>query len=95
MPGENLQKLSGGELKQLRLIVRQVYAREAGLTEQQAKDSWTNRECDKLIDSLLPGTVEKLKEMGESRGFLSKKKFFLPSKILNQSGSPFQVEDTD
>lgn len=93
MPGENLHKLNKSELAQLRLIVRQVYAREQGLTEAQAKHAWTNRECDKLIDSLLPGTVEKLKEMGEARGFLAKKKFFLPSKIVAANGKPILRED--
>jgi hypothetical protein len=93
VPGENLQKLNKSELSQLRLIVRQVYAREQGLSEEEAKVGWDDRECDKLIDSLLPGTVEKLKEMGEARGFLSKKKFFLPGKIVNQNGSPFLKED--
>ena len=93
MPGENLQKLSKSELKQLRNIVRKVYAREQGLTIQQVKHFYTNRECDKLIDSLLPSTVETLKEMGEARGFLAKKKFFLPSKIVNQNGSAILRED--
>lgn len=95
MPGENLQKLSKSELEQLRGIVRKVYAKEDGFTDQQIREIWTDRECDKLIDSLLPGTVEKLKEMGESRGFLSQKKFFLPGKIVNQNGSPILREDDD
>lgn len=93
MPGENLQKLNKSELAQLRGIVRKVYAQEQGMKIEEIAEVWTDRECDKLIDSLLPGTVEKLKEMGESRGFLSKKKFFLPGKILNQNGSPFLKED--
>jgi hypothetical protein len=93
MPGENLHKLSKSELDQLRGIVRKVYAKEQGMTEAQCKEFYTDRECDKLIDSLLPGTVEKLKEMGESRGFLSNKKFFMPSKIINQNGSPILRED--
>lgn len=93
MPGENLQKLNKSELSVLRGIVRKVYAAEHGMSIEDIKVSWTDRECDKLIDSLLPGTVEKLKEMGESRGFLSKKKFFLPSKIVAANGSPILRED--
>lgn len=93
MPGENLHKLSKSELDQLRGIVRKVYGREEGLTEAQCKAYFTDRECDKLIDSLLPDTVEKLKEMGEARGFLSKKRFFLPSKIVAQNGKPILRED--
>ena len=93
MPGENLQKLNQSELAQLRGIVRKVYAQEQGMKIEEIKEVWTDRECDKLIDSLLPDTVEKLKEMGESRGFLSKKKFFLPSKIVAANGSPILKED--
>lgn len=93
MPGENLQKLSKSELEQLRGIVRKVYAKEQGLSVEQVKHFYTDRECDKLIDSLLPGTVEKLKEMGEARGFLSSKKFFLPSKIEGINGKPLLRED--
>ena len=94
MPGENLQKLSKSELDQLRGIVRKVYAKEQGMTEAQVKQFYTDYECDKLIDSLLPSTVEKLKEMGEARGFLTKKKFFLPSKIVNSiNGKPILRED--
>jgi hypothetical protein len=95
MPGENLHKLNKGELNQLRDIVRKVYAREEGATLEDVKHFWTNRECDKLIDSLLPSTVETLKEMGEARGFLAKKKFFLPSKILNMNGKNIIREDVD
>ena len=95
MPGQNLHKLSKSELKQLRQIVRKVYGREEGLTEAQCKQFMTNRECDKLIDSLLPSTVESLHEMGEARGFLSKKKFFLPSKIVAMNGSNLMREDPD
>jgi len=93
MPGENLQKLSKPELQQLRDIVRRVYGREEGLSEEACKQFLTDRECDKLIDSLLPKTVEKLKEMGEARGFLSKKKFFLPTRIVDRNGHSFQKED--
>jgi hypothetical protein len=93
MPGENLHKFSKSELKQLRDIVRQVYAREEGMTIEQTKAFFTDYECDKLIDSLLPSTVETLKEMGEARGFLSKKRFFLPSKIVAQNGKPIFRED--
>lgn len=93
MPGENLHKLSKSELDQLRGIVRKVYGREEGLTKKQCEAYFTDYECDKLIDSLLPSTVETLKEMGESRGFISKKRFFLPSKILGQNGKPLLRED--
>lgn len=95
MPGQNLQKLSKSELSQLRQIVRRVFGREEGLTEAQCKFAWTDRECDKLIDSLLPSTVERLHEMGEARGFLSKKKFFLPSKIVSMNGKELMREDPD
>ena len=94
MPGENLHKLSKSELKQLRAIVRKVYGKEEGLTANQVREFYTDRECDKLIDSLLPGTVEKLKEMGESRGFLSEKKFFMPSAIVGMNGKALIREDT-
>lgn len=93
MPGENLHKLSKSELNQLRGIVRRVYGREEGLTEQQTKELFTDRECDKLIDSLLPSTVDKLKQMGEARGFLSEKKFFMPSRIVGMNGKPIVRED--
>lgn len=95
MPGENLHKLTKAELNQLRDIVRRVYGREEGLTAEQCKAYFTDRECDKLIDSLLPSTVETLKEMGEARGFISKKRFFLPSKIIGQDGKPLMREDRD
>lgn len=94
MPGENLQKLSKSELQQLRDIVRRVYGREEGLTQAMVEELLTDYECDKLIDSLLPSTVETLKEMGESRGFLSKKKFFLPTKVVGLNGKPIMREDT-
>ena len=93
MPGENLQKFSKSELQQLRDIVRRVYGREEGMTAEQTKVFFDDRECDKLIDSLLPSTVEKLKEMGAARGFISKKRFFLPSKILNKNGKAILRED--
>lgn len=93
MPGENLHKLKKSELEQLRGIVRRVYGREEGLTEAQCKDYFDDRECDKLIDSLLPSTVETLKEMGESRGFLAEKKFFLPSRIVAANGKAILRED--
>jgi len=93
MPGENLHKLSKSELDQLRGIVRKVYAREQGLTVAQVKEFYTDRECDSLIDSLLPSTVETLREMGESRGFLNSKKFFLPTKIVGLNGKAIQKED--
>jgi hypothetical protein len=93
VPGENLHKLSKSELEQLRGIVRRVYGREEGLTEAQCKEFYTDYECDKLIDSLLPSTVETLREMGEARGFLSEKKFFLPSKIVGLNGKHIMRED--
>ena len=95
MPGENLQKFNKEELDVMRNIVRKVYAQEQGLTIEQVKTFYTDRECDSLIDSLLPATVEKLKEMGEARGFLSNKKFFLPTKILAANGKSFLKEDND
>jgi len=93
MPGENLHKLTKAELQQLRDIVRKVYAREEGFTVEQTKAFFTDRECDKLIDALLPSTVDKLKQMGESRGFLSQKKFFLPTQIVGLNGKRIMKED--
>jgi len=93
MPGENLQKLNKEQLRTLRNIVRKVYAREEGFSIEQMKEIYTDYECDKLIDSLLPETVEKLRAMGESRGFLNDKKFFLPSKIAGVDGKPLMIED--
>lgn len=93
MPGENLQKFSKSELDVMRNIVRKVYASEQGLTIEQVKTFYTDRECDALIDSLLPSTVEKLKGMGEARGFLSNKKFFLPTKIVGLNGKRIMKED--
>ena len=93
MPGENLHKLSRSELNLLRNIVRKVYAKEEGFTDEQVRHFYTDRECDSLIDSLLPSTVEKLRSMGESRGFLNQKKFFLPSRIAGADGKPLTKED--
>lgn len=93
MPGENLHKLNKEELDTLRNIVRKVYAEEQGLNIEQVKHFYTDRECDSLIDSLLPSTVEKLKEMGEARGFLLSKKFFLPTKIMGLNGKRIFKED--
>jgi len=93
MPGENLQKLSKAELDLLREIVRKVYAKEEGLSSAQVKHFYDDRECDKLIDSLLPSTVDQLKRMGESRGFLSTKKFFMPSAIVGANGKAIMKED--
>lgn len=93
MPGENLHKLTKAELQQLREIVRKVYAREQGFTVEQTRTFFHDYECDKLIDSLLPSTVEALKEMGESRGFLSDKKFFLPTQIVGLNGRRIMKED--
>ena len=93
MPGENLHKQRKSELEQLRGIVRKVYGKEEGLTDEQVLVFLTDRECDKLIDSLLPATVDVLKTMGEARGFLSEKKFFLPSKIVAPNGKAILRED--
>jgi len=90
VPGENLQKLTKAELKELRLIVKRIYYSGAGPRELAAI---TNRELDSLIDSFLPSTVEKCKEMGEAKGFISSKNFFLPSRIVNGSGKPIMRED--
>ena len=95
MPGENLHKFSKEELDIMRNIVRKVYGKEEGLTDAMVKQFLTDYECDKLIDSLLPSTVEKLKEMGEARGYLSSKKFFLPTKILAANGKTIMREDSD
>ena len=93
MPGENLQKLNKSELAQLRGIVRKVYATEQGMSIEEAKVSWDDRECDKLIDSLLPSTVEKCREQGIAKGFIGKKKFFLPSKLIGLNGKNIMRED--
>jgi hypothetical protein len=95
MPGENLHKLSKAELKELRRIVRKVYGEEQGLTPDQAKQAFHDRECDALIDSLLPDTVEKLKQIGIESRWVSKKRFFLPSKIVAHNGKPIMREDRD
>ena len=90
MPGENLQKLSKAELNELRAIVKREYFGDFNEKELGAIDE---RELDKLIDSLLPATVEKCKEIGAAKGFLSTKKFFLPSKIVMPNGKPVLRED--
>ena len=92
MPGENLQKLSKEELDQLRMIVRRVYFKDQGMTDEQMRECVDDRECDKLIDSLLPSTVEKLREQGLARGFISKKKFFLPTGIVGMNGKMIHRE---
>jgi len=91
MPGENLHKLNKRELKLLRAIVRRIYFQD--FTEEEKKILATNRECDRLIDSLLPETVEGLREAGERSDFASRKKFFLPSKIVGMNGKPILRED--
>ena len=88
MPGENLHKLTKAELKELRRIVRKVYGERNGLTPEQAAQVYTNRECDALIDSLLPDTVEKLREIGLNSGWAERKKFYGKSKILGLNGTP-------
>lgn len=84
MPGQNLQKLSKEELKELRGIVRKLYFQD--MPEAAKKHLLTNRECDKLIDSLLPETIEKCREQGMAKNFIKKKKFFFQSKILAANG---------
>ena len=93
MPGENLDKLSRQELRQLRDIVRKEYGLKEGLTKEMVHQFLTDRECDKLIDALLPSTVEALRENGESAGFLNSKKFFLPSRIVGADGKAMLKED--
>ena len=92
MPGENLPKLSKEELRQLRAIVAKVYFKEQGVSEARMKQFVTSEECDKLIDSLLPETVEKLRERGINSGFIEKKKFFMPSKIVGVNGKPIMKD---
>lgn len=93
MPGENLQKLSKPELRELRRIVRKVYGEDQGLTPEQAKQALDDRECDKLIDSLLPDTVDKLREAGIRSGFAERKKFFMPSPIVDTNGHAIMKDD--
>ena len=88
MPGENLHKLSKAELRELRRIVRKVYGEEQGLSPEAAKQAFDDRECDKLIDSLLPETVERLNERGIQSGFVERKKFFTRSRIIGMNGQP-------
>lgn len=86
MPGQNLQKLSRRELRQLRRIVKRVYFKHI------PKRFHSTREFDKLIDSLLPATIEKLVEAGEAKEYLGRKKFFLPvrkSRLVNTIGKAF------
>ena len=78
---------------ELRRIVRRVYGEEQGMTPEVAAQAFTDRECDKLIDSLLPDTVEKLKERGIDSGFVKKKRFFLPSKIIGLNGKKIMRKD--
>lgn len=94
MPGENLHKLSVEELEELRKIVRRVYFADQGMTEEQMAEHVDDREVDKLIDSLLPETVEKCREIGIARGFISKKKFFLPTGIVGINGKMIHREKT-
>lgn len=86
MPGENLQKLNKAELRELRVIIRRIYFKD--FNKEELKIIATDRECDKLIDSLLPEVIEKCKEIGAAKNFISKKRFFLPSKILDKNGKP-------
>lgn len=92
MPGENLQKFNKEELDEMRMIVRRVYFKDQGYTDEQLREYVDDRECDKLIDSLLPSTVEKLREQGLAQGYIARKKFFMPTKIVDPTGKPFQRE---
>jgi hypothetical protein len=90
LPGQNLHKLSKAELNELRAIVKREYFGDFNEKQLKAIDE---RELDKLIDSLLPATVEKCKEIGAAKGFIASKKFFLPSKIVAANGKPIMRED--
>ncbi len=94
MPGQNLQKLSKEELEQLRTCVRKIYFADSGFTAERMREVFDDRECDKLIDSLLPDTVEKLRAQGIKSGFISRKKFFLPAGIYGLNGKMITREDT-
>ncbi len=94
MPGENLQKLNKEELAELRICVRKIYFADKGFTPERIREVFTDRECDKLIDSLLPSTVEKIREQGIESKFVSKKKFFLPTGIYGLNGKQITREDT-
>lgn len=93
MPGQNLQKLNREELNELRMCVRKIYFEDEGFTADQLREYITDRECDKLIDSLLPSTVEKCREQGVARGFVNRKKFFLPTSIIGLNGKMITKED--
>jgi len=93
MPGQNLQKLNKEELNELRMSVRKIYFEDDGFTPDQMREYITDRECDKLIDSLLPETIEQCREQGIARGFISRKKFFLPTRILGLNGLMIMKED--
>jgi len=93
VPGENLQKLTKPELQELRRIVRKVYGEEQGLSREAAAQAFDDRECDKLIDSLLPSTVEKIKQIGIESKWVKKKRFFLPSVIRALNGKAILRED--
>jgi len=75
------------------MIVRRVYFKNQGMTDEQMRRYIDNREIDKLIDSLLPDTVERLRAAGVQSGFVEKKKFFLPSRIVGMNGKPIMRED--
>ena len=57
MPGENLHKLSKSELNQLRGIVRKVYGKEEGLTDEMVKQFLTSRvaSCPRRSSLCRPG----------------------------------------
>ncbi len=84
MPGENLQKLNKEELTELRKIIRKIYFKDS--TPEELKIVATDRECDKLIDSLLPSTIDECRKVGLAKSFIRKKKFFIASKILDVNG---------
>ena len=73
MPGENLQKLNKEELEDMRNIVRWAYFVKQGWGEREMKAVVTERELDKLIDSLNPETIDELREMGLVRGIIKPK----------------------
>lgn len=88
MPGENLHKLTTAELRELRRIVRKVYGEQQGMTREQAEQAFDDRECDKLIDSLLPETVEELHKIGIQSKWVESKQFLKPSIIVGLNGDP-------
>ena len=84
-----LSRLTRRELRELRAIVRRVYHQELYRENPAAHaELMSDRECDKIIESILPETVEALREKGVKSGFVERKKFFGKSKILDALGQP-------